>query len=288
MTTTSPTSSCCAPSCCGGGTSKPLPTEPDAIRDEVRARYGEVAARDSGDRQRDASLGIGYSEAELDAVPAEANLGVGCGNPTALASLEAGEHVLDLGAGAGLDALIAAERLGPTGRVIGVDMTPEMLTRARTNAVKAGVADRVEFREGTIEKLPVVDDSVDVVISNCVINLSPDKPQVFREAFRVLKSGGRLAVSDIALTEALPAALVEKAALYSACVSGAMVIDDYVAALKAAGFVDVRVSGRDVGEMAEVLLEDPNLAEVVGSVGKDELLRVAKTVRSYAVEARKP
>lgn len=288
MPTTPSASSCCAPSCCGGASRLPADAGPDAIRAEVRSRYSEVASRDSGDRQRDLSIGIGYSAAELDAVPAEANLGVGCGNPTALAALRPGEKVLDLGAGAGLDALIAAEQLGPEGRVIGVDMTPAMLARARENAVKAGIADRVEFREGTIEQLPVVDASIDVVISNCVINLSPDKPQVFREAWRVLKPGGRLAVSDIALTEKLPEALVEHAALYSACVSGAMLIDDYVAAIEAAGFVDVRVSSKGVGDLAGILLEDPGFADVVRAVGREELQRVANSVRSYAVEAKKP
>ena len=254
----------------------------------MRSRYSQVANRGGSDRLRDLSIGIGYSAAELDGVPAEANLGVGCGNPTALAALRPGEKVLDLGAGAGLDALIAAERIGPEGRVIGVDMTPAMLARARENAVKAGIADRVEFREGNIEQLPVVDASIDVVISNCVINLSPDKPQVFREAWRVLKPGGRLAVSDIALTEKLPPALAEQAALYSACVSGAMLIDDYVAATEAAGFVDVRLSSKGVGELLGSMFEDPGFADAVAAVGHDELQRVAGTVRSYAVEAKKP
>jgi ubiquinone/menaquinone biosynthesis C-methylase UbiE len=289
MTTTPSSSSCCAPSCCDGKSSRlPADASPDAIRAEVRSRYSQVANRGGSDRLRDLSIGIGYSAAELDGVPAEANLGVGCGNPTALAALRPGEKVLDLGAGAGLDALIAAERIGPEGRVIGVDMTPAMLARARENAVKAGIADRVEFREGNIEQLPVVDASIDVVISNCVINLSPDKPQVFREAWRVLKPGGRLAVSDIALTEKLPPALAEQAALYSACVSGAMLIDDYVAAIEAAGFVDVRLSSKGVGELLGSMFEDPGFADAVAAVGHDELQRVAGTVRSYAVEAKKP
>ncbi len=289
MTTTPSSSSCCAPSCCDGESSRlPADASPDAIRAEVRSRYSQVANRGGSDRLRDLSIGIGYSAAELDGVPAEANLGVGCGNPTALAALRPGEKVLDLGAGAGLDALIAAERIGPEGRVIGVDMTPAMLARARENAVKAGIADRVEFREGNIEQLPVVDASIDVVISNCVINLSPDKPQVFREAWRVLKPGGRLAVSDIALTEKLPPALAEQAALYSACVGGAMLIDDYVAAIEAAGFVDVRLSSKGVGELLGSMFEDPGFADAVAAVGHDELQRVAGTVRSYAVEAKKP
>ena len=286
MTTTSP---CCAPSCCGPTTDSPKRGDSDdAVREQVRSQYAGVATRDSAAGARDASLGLGYSEADLNAAPDNANLGVGCGNPTALASLKLGETVLDLGAGAGLDSLIAGKTVGKEGRIIGVDMTPEMLSRARTNAVKADLADRVEFREGVIEDLPVVSDSVDVVISNCVINLSPDKPRVFREAFRVLKSGGRLAVSDIALTEPLPKAVAENAALYAACIGGAMVIDDYVAAIKEAGFTDVQISSRGVGDMLEGWAADPIMADLVAALGREEVLRVAQTVRSYAVQATKP
>ena len=285
MTTTSP---CCAPSCCGPTSPQKKGDTPDAIREQVRSQYAGVATRDAAAQARDVSLGLGYSESDLSGAAADANLGVGCGNPTALASLKAGETVLDLGAGAGLDALIAGEQVGKDGRIIGVDMTPEMLAKARTNSVKANLADRVEFREGVIEDLPVVDNSVDVVISNCVINLSPDKPQVFREAFRVLKPGGRLAVSDIALTEALPEAIANRASLYAACVGGAMIIDDYVAAIKAAGFTDVKIESKETGNMIESWIADPILADVVEDIGKEEVLRVAKTVRSYAVQAKKP
>lgn len=281
-------SPCCAPSCCGPESPAPrLDDSADGIREQVRSQYAGVATREGSGREKGVSLALGYSEAELGNAPEDANLGVGCGNPTALASLSPGETVLDLGAGAGLDAFIAAEKVGPGGQVIGVDMTPEMLARARANAVKAGVADRVEFRAGVIEDLPVVSDSVDVVISNCVINLSPDKPQVFREAYRVLKPGGRLAVSDIALTEALPKLVAQHAALYAACVGGAMVIDDYIAAIEQAGFKDVRVTSRDASAMIENWIDDPIVSEVVASVGKEEVLRIAKTVRSYAVEALK-
>jgi SAM-dependent methyltransferase len=265
-----------------------MPTDPDGIRAEVRTAYSKVAERSGAGAARAASERIGYSGAELDSVPEDANLGVGCGNPTALASLAPGETVLDLGAGAGLDAFLAAEKVGPTGRVIGVDMTPEMLGRARANAVKANLADRVEFREGTIENLPVVGGSVDVVISNCVINLSPDKPRAFEEAFRVLKPGGRLAVSDIALTEPLPEALREQAALYSGCIGGASVIDDYLAAIEGAGFVEVKATSRDLSDLLDVFLADPTLGEAAAAIDPAELRRVAGTVRSWAVEARKP
>ncbi len=171
--------------------------ENDQVHDVVQTGYAEIARQGGGccgsaaaKTHAEAASRIGYTEEDATGAAAEANLGLGCGNPTALASLKAGEVVVDLGSGAGFDALLSAEKLGPEGRFIGVDMTPEMLERARTNAVNAGYARTVEFREGLIENLPVASDTVDVVMSNCVVNLSPDKPQVFREAYRVLKPGG--------------------------------------------------------------------------------------------------
>jgi len=231
---------------------------------------------------------IGYADDDLAGPAAEGNLGLGCGNPTALASLRSGEVVLDLGAGAGFDALIAAEKVAPNGRVIGVDMTPEMLERARTNAVKAGIAGMVEFREGIIEELPVVSDSVDVIISNCVINLSPDKPRVFREAFRVLKPGGRLAVSDIVLTEPLPPAIAELAAAYVGCIAGAALEKDYLGAIEAAGFVDVRFTRKSAAGLVETALSDPNVAALANAVPRTMIDAAAQTLWSYDVEARKP
>ena len=200
----------------------------DQVHDVVKSGYAEVARQKGGccgnptaSAHAETAALIGYAERDITGDAAEANLGLGCGNPTALASLKAGETVIDLGSGAGFDALLAAEKLGPEGRFIGVDMTPEMLERARTNAVNAGHARTVEFREGLIENLPVASESADAVISNCVINLSPDKAQVFREAYRVLKPGGRIAVSDILLSEPLPSAVAKLAATWIACVGGA-------------------------------------------------------------------
>ena len=186
------------------------------------------------------SKGIGYSEEEMNAVPQGANLGLGCGNPIALASIKEGETVLDLGSGAGFDSFLAAGRVGPTGKVIGVDMTPEMINRARENAA-IGSYSNVQFRQGELEDLPVDDNSVDVIVSNCVINLVPDKKKAFEEAFRVLKPGGRLMVSDLVLHQELPDRIKESIEGYVGCISGAVMKDVYLDTIRSAGFGDVEV-----------------------------------------------
>jgi len=186
------------------------------------------------------AMSIGYSAEELQAIPEEARMGLGCGNPTALASLKEGEVVLDLGAGGGIDCFLAAVAVGKTGKAIGVDMTPEMLHRARDNARNGGY-DNVEFRLGEIENLPVADNTVDAVISNCVINLSPEKARVFEEAYRVLKPGGRVMVSDIVLTRELPEDVRDSLAAYAGCVAGASMKADYLATIANAGFRNVEV-----------------------------------------------
>ncbi len=224
-------------------------TDTDAIKEMVRARYGGIAAGAAAsccDSAPDGNLDgkarrMGYSAAELAAVPEGANLGLGCGNPQAIAAMRPGEVVVDLGSGAGFDCLLAARQVGPAGHVIGVDMTHEMLKAARENARKVGAAN-VEFRLGELEHLPIADSTADVILSNCVINLVPDKAQVFREAFRVLKANGRLAISDVVNIKPLSPDLTVDPALLCGCVSGAAPSTEIEGWLADAGFVDIRVS----------------------------------------------
>lgn len=210
------------------------------IAKQVTSCCSSSACCSSSSNSRDISKTVGYSDDEMNAVPEDANLGLGCGNPVAIASLKEGDVALDLGSGAGFDAFLAARKVGKTGHVIGVDMTPEMLDKARANAKKGGF-DNVEFRSGEIEKLPVEDSEIDVIISNCVINLSPDKDAVFKEAFRVLKSGGRLMVSDLVLAKDLPKQIKESVEAYVGCLAGAIKKDDYLGFIKRAGFQDIKV-----------------------------------------------
>ena len=227
-----------------------------SVEQVVQTKYGDVArAGLSSDHAgvKAVAQAFGYSSDELDSIPAEANMGLSCGNPTAFASLKYGETVVDLGCGGGLDVFLAAPKVGPTGRAIGIDMTPEMLDLACANAAKAGLAN-VEFHQATIDKLPLPDASVDCVISNCVINLAPDKPAVFREIARVLKPGGRLAVSDLALKKPLPPEVGNDLMAYVGCIAGAILIDDYRDGLATAGFSAVQIidSGADLNAYAQV------------------------------------
>jgi SAM-dependent methyltransferase len=240
----------------------------DPLLDLVRDRYGAVAA---GDREsagaRAVAEAFGYSSEDLARLPAEANLGLSCGNPTAFASLRPGEVVVDLGCGGGLDVLLAAEKVGPTGRAVGIDMTPEMIARARAAAQRMG-AGNVEFHLAQIDRLPLPDDSADCILSNCVINLAPDKRSVFREMFRVLRTGGRVAVSDIALRKPLPDELARDVLAYVGCIAGAISVADYEQGLRQAGFRAVQVvpTGADLNAYAQVDGQAACCAPLAGSL----------------------
>ena len=271
----------------------------EEIKKYVRERYGRAAQQSSsccqpassccgGGKDTDLiSIGIGYTDQDLKAVPEGANLGLGCGNPLALASLREGETVLDLGSGAGFDCFLAARQVGKTGKVIGVDMTPEMLDKARGNAKKSDFTN-VEFRLGEIENLPVGDNQVDIIISNCVINLSPAKDRVFQEAFRVLKPGGRLMVSDIVLKRDLPEEIRNSVAAYTACVAGAVRKEKYLGSIRAAGFQETDVmEERDFP--IDIPITDPTAKEVVKALGSAAKARdLATSITSIKVHAKKP
>lgn len=272
----------------------------EEIRKVVRERYAKIVKPNSScctpaksccgstNLTQEISKKIGYTEEELKAVPEGANLGLGCGNPVALASLKEGETVLDLGSGAGFDCFLAASRVGDKGRVIGIDMTPEMLEKARDNARKGNYAN-VEFRLGEIESLPVANNSVHAVISNCVINLSPDKKRVFSEVFRALKPGGRLMISDIVLLKELPDFVKNSIEAYIGCVSGALLKDEYIRTIKAAGFRDVRIIDETSFPM-EFIANDPTVKEVIenSKIPPEKVREVASSIMSIKVYGIKP
>jgi SAM-dependent methyltransferase len=256
------------------------------IRDAVRERYGKVAEEKEGEPHgccggncgcgSTVSLeGIGYSQEQSAAIPEGANLGLGCGNPLGHAEVKPGETILDLGSGAGIDVFLASRDTGPTGHVIGVDMTPSMVSRARANAAKGGFQN-VEFRLGEIENLPVADGAVDVIISNCVINLSPDKPRVFAEALRALRPGGRAVVSDLVLVKPLPESVRNSVEAYVGCVAGASMKDEYLSMMRAAGF-----------ERVEVLEQSQYGAAAYGEEG-ETARATSEAVRSVKVRGYKP
>jgi SAM-dependent methyltransferase len=265
------------------------PVTDKKMKEIVKDKYGKIAAGAASgcgcgcrpmpeEAVSDISKGVGYSDADLAAVPEGANLGLGCGNPLAFSALKEGDIVLDLGSGAGFDSFLAARKVGKTGRVIGVDMTPEMIAKATANA-KAGNFDNVEFLLGDIEALPLPDNSVDVAISNCVINLVPDKKKVFQELNRVLRPGGRFMVSDLVLLKELPEQVRMSVEAYVGCVAGAILKDQYLAIIRSAGFEDVRVVDESY---AAVDLADPEVHEVAERcVGTDES-RIDDLVHSIA------
>jgi len=270
-------------------------TTSDDVRGSVRDRYrkvaiasqsccggGEAESASCGCGSAPTSTGFGYTATELATLPEGADLSLGCGNPTAIAGISPGETVLDLGSGAGIDCFLASTRVGPTGRVIGVDMTAEMLSKARANAERGGY-DNVEFRLGEIENIPVADSSIDLIISNCVINLSPDKGRVFAEAFRVLKPGGRLMISDPVLLNTLPERVKDNVDLLTGCISGAMLKEEYLAEILKAGFATVRI------EKESQYAKEEHLAPLAVQAGIDPetTALVAASVVSVTVFAQK-
>lgn len=256
-------------------------SEKDKIRNVVRSNYGKVAESNTetgcgcsassccDDSKKnsleDASVALGYSPQDLGAAPEGANMGLGCGNPHAIASLKKGETVLDLGSGGGFDCFLALKKVGDAGQVIGVDMTPKMITKARNNADKINQSN-IEFRLGEIENIPVADEVIDVIMSNCVINLSPDKKRVFQEAFRVLKPGGRLAISDVVAYDALPSNVKEDMALYAGCVAGAESINELESILGQVGFSNIRIQPKaESREVVKSWFPGRNVADYVVS-----------------------
>lgn len=261
-------------------------------QEAVRHAYREVALRESRDANGvavgAASESFGYAVEEIASVPDGANLGLGCGNPLGLSEVRDGDVVLDLGSGAGFDCFLAAKRVGPSGRVIGVDMTPEMVDRARHNAESGGYSN-VEFRIGVLEDLPVADASVDLVISNCVISLVPDRGQVYREALRVLKPGGRIAVSDTLITAEVPSELHTVTAARLACLSATGTPAEYVALISGAGFADVRVV-QQTAYPPELAFEDSVVEALTTELGvsPEAIERAANAMLSVSVVGRKP
>ena len=260
----------------------------EEIRQAVREHYTEIANRDAGPTDlspatsccgnagqlvQTLSTAMGYSEEEINSVPEGANMGLGCGNPLGIATLRPGETVIDLGSGGGFDCFLAANKVGETGRVIGVDMTPDMISKARKNAEKIGTHN-VEFRLGEIEHLPVPDESADLIMSNCVINLSADKPQVYQEVFRVLKPGGRLAITDIVATAPLPEDVQQDLTLVSACVGGASLLEETKQMLEEKGFENISITPRE--ELRDLVRQ-----------GKPDL-KALDYIVSANIEAKKP
>jgi arsenite methyltransferase len=278
-----------------------IPIDPESVRQKVRDGYAAIAEHGSERRKSSCCCGMsevdsealarqmGYTAEELAALPAGANIGLSCGNPSALAALRPGEVLLDLGSGAGFDAFVAGPKVGSAGRVIGVDMTAEMLAKARKNIAAYGERtglDNLEFRLGEIEHLPVADASVDVIISNCVINLSPDKPQVWREMARVLKPGGRVAVSDLALLKPLPAPVVEMVEALVGCVAGAVLVSETERMAREAGLTEVRLNPKKGYVAAMVDWKDPLYQKIMAHLpagsGADDY------ITSLEITARKP
>jgi SAM-dependent methyltransferase len=318
MTTASPSNerTCCGDDCCGGAAAAP-PLDTERVREQVRQGYSKIARAEDASNAgcgcapasgsggggggggggccgavalspEELAQAVGYAATELSDVPQGANMGLSCGNPTAIASLKPGEVVLDLGAGGGFDCFIAGPKVGPTGRVIGVDMTPDMLTKARRNINsyrQLSKLDNVEFRLGEIEHLPVADRSVDVVISNCVLNLSPDKPRVWREIARVLKPGGRVAVSDLALLKPLPEAIAQSVEALIGCIAGAVLVEETLGMAREAGLTDIVLTPRPEYIDSLTNAQDPLYRTIIAALPAGS--KVSEFVTSLDIVARR-
>jgi arsenite methyltransferase len=262
--------------------------EEEKVKKIVREGYARVAKRKGTCCGQGISEKLGYSREELRALPEGADLSLGCGNPVALASLKEGETVLDLGSGAGVDCFLAANKVGAEGHVIGVDMTPEMIDKAREN-VRKGKYKNVEFRLGEIENLPIADNTADVIISNCVINLSPDKERVFKEAYRAMRPGGRLMISDLVLLKPLPDAIKKSVEAYVGCLAGAMMKDKYLELIEKAGFQKVKII-EETRFPVKLMLNDPTAKAVMKETGtsKERIKEIGDTVASIKVYGTKP
>lgn len=265
------------------------------MKDFVKKIYGDIAKRKKkscceptccSDNAPSVSEKIGYTKGELDSIPQEANMGLGCGNPVALASLKEGEVVVDLGSGAGIDVFLAAKRVGDKGKVIGIDMTEEMLKKANENAKKGGFKN-VEFKLGEIERIPLGDNIADCVISNCVINLSEDKQRVFNETFRILKPGGRLMVSDMVLAFDLPEKVLKSAELYAGCIAGALKKDDYIGKIKQAGFRDIDIVKEDAVRISDYIGSDKVISDIAKDMSVEEIASIDKAVISIKISAQR-
>lgn len=265
------------------------------MKDVVKKIYGDIAKgkkksccgpSNCDSRSATVSERIGYTKEELQAVPEDAVLGLGCGNPVALASLKEGETVVDLGSGAGIDVFLASRRVGDKGRVIGIDMTEDMLKRARENA-KKGKFTNVEFKLGDIEAIPLKDNIADCIISNCVINLAQDKQKAFNEAFRILKEGGRLMVSDMVLLKDVSEKIAKSAEMYAGCVAGALKRDDYISKIRNAGFKDISIIKEDPVRFLDYLGSDRVVSNIIVNMSKEEIEDIDSSVVSIKISARK-
>lgn len=247
---------------------------------------GKAAAPCCGTSTSSVSEKIGYTKEELESIPQGANMGLGCGNPVAIASIKEGETVVDLGSGGGIDVFIAAKKVGESGYVIGIDMTQEMIEKAKVNAEKGGIKN-VEFKMGEIENIPLKDNIADCIISNCVINLSLDKQKVFNEAFRILKMGGRLMVSDMVLLKDLPEEILKSEKMYAGCIAGALKKEDYLGKIKNAGFKDIDIIKEDSIQLLEYIGSDKVIEDIIENMTKEEINTINSSVVSIKISARK-